>query len=228
MPSRAVARRSRRRPRRRFRRSRPRSAFSYGPIRSIFIDQRVIPDATFVKLAYYTTSNQDPTTISTRLLFSGNGAFDPEPLVSAQPVGFDQWAQLYTHYEVIRSSIDARLINQTDASPITWAVYPAFNSFPDTTYQDAAAQPYGKNALCGQVSSGSFSSRIRSSMSTSKLLGRPTWSNNYTAATTSNPPTQWQWIMEFQSIIAAPLLFNIQANITYYVRFYQRRTIEDA
>lgn len=210
-------------PRRKRRRSRRRGSFrptvSYQPT-------RVTADSTITKLVYGFSNIIQPGVITTRRRFRGNDVFLPNPAQSSQqPIGFDQWAGLYKRYEVLASSVKTRCINLDTAGPIQWCVYPAFDTI-DISFNSAIAQPYSKRGFCDTLGSGSTLSQINHYMTTAKLLGRPPLGDSYQALTATSPTKTWEWIFEFTNPEGSlPLEFELASNITYYVRFFERKAL---
>lgn len=111
-------RRSRRRPRRRRRRSRFRR--KRRRTGAVSIGRQVVPKLLYVTLPYVTDLYYNiGTTAPTRVgrVMSCNSAFDPDQTGTGhQPLGFDQWKELFSSYTVVRSHISAVYTATTEES----------------------------------------------------------------------------------------------------------------
>ncbi len=187
-----------------------------------------VSDSVIVSLKLNTIANETTAGNTSRLVLKGNDAFSPDPsFPSRQPIGFDQWTNMYKKYEVLSSSISTRIVNLSILGPINWSVYPTFDTGVDLVYGDGAAQKYAKIAYCDMLGSGKSDSRIFNKMGTYKLLGRISTSLNYAALVTTSPLVTWDWIYEFINPEGSALFFSFQTNITYVTRFFERKAFVD-
>ena len=80
----------------------------------------VVPDKHVVKLRYVQQFDLDASSlINNSRVFRANSIFDPDFTgVGHQPLGHDQWAVFYDHYNVVGSKITAKFISTSAASNI--------------------------------------------------------------------------------------------------------------
>jgi len=185
------------------------------------------PDTYLVKLVYNETIITAPASFVGQQHMSGNSAFDPNSTgVGGQPVGFDQYAGLYDHYEVLASKIQLLVLNNgTMNSQVT--ILPQHTS-TNPGFDDNAGSAYSKQINVGPLTGNSVG-KLSSYMSTKKLIGRNTSSLNYAAPVTTNPAARWYWYLNMRTSDAATFLnLTIQYKITYYVKFWRRLTMADA
>lgn len=220
-------RKTKRRRRRRGRRGRKRSRMGRPTI--IRMPGTITADAVMTKLVYPFSSKIQPGTVFTRRVFNGNSLHLPNPNVpSQQPIGFDQWALIYLRYEVIASKVQNKVINLDQTGPIQWVVYPAYDT-TNVSFNSACGQPYAKRQFSDLMGSGNSESSVTSYMSTHKLLGRAPVGDSYAATVTTSPAKKWEWIFEMINPEGTnPLVFEMQAVVTFYVRFFERKTLTDS
>lgn len=82
------------------------------------INRPVMPDTVMVKLRYHTNILLDPSVgLAANHFFRANGIYDPDETGSGhQPMGMDQWATFYNHFQVLGSRCTARFVSQADAA----------------------------------------------------------------------------------------------------------------
>lgn len=82
------------------------------------INRPVMPDTVMVKLRYHTNILLDPAAgLAANHFFRANGIYDPDYTgVGHQPMGMDQWAAFYQHFQVLGSRLTARFVSQSDAA----------------------------------------------------------------------------------------------------------------
>lgn len=80
----------------------------------------VVPDKHVVKMRYVHQFNLDPPTgVNGVQVFRANSIFDPDYSgIGHQPLGHDQWAVFYDHYNVLSSKINCKFVS-TGSLPLT-------------------------------------------------------------------------------------------------------------
>jgi len=233
MPFRSRRRMSRRRPRRS--RRRPRRSRRLGGQRNQRVSTTVVRplilgDSTIVRLRYGDSILKNTTATGDRLVLHGNGLFivDPEAGSARQPVGFDQYIELYARYEVLSCTIKSRFQNLSAISPFAITVYPTFDVAADVQFNDASAYPYAVTKYVGTSTSGAFQTTLNQTMATRKLFGRTTASINFTGTDATNPSQLWAFVYEMFSLDnVTDLTYRFQFHATFTVRFFNRNAIID-
>lgn len=205
----------RRQPRKRGRRRRRRGAMTYSKIRTIGL-----PDQTYVKLRYHTILNEGAIAEATHI-FSMNSLFDPDVTgIGSQPMGFDQWKNFYTHYQVLGSSIKVIALNAALSNAVV-CVRPANTSVP-VLINSAIELPYSRYRWMGNQN-GQNRTIIKNYMSVKKMEARNTNSINFTAPITASPSSQKFWHVSFASNDrVSAVAMDLDVLITYYVKFFRR------
>lgn len=209
------------RKRRRYRRA-PRMSYTIG--RGI---QQA--DTMFQKLRYSNAIVRTPGASTDSYKFAANSAYDPNVTGGAsQPSGFDQYALLYSHYQVMGSKIYIKFINDvTNTVQVMGVVYPS-SSVTTLSYIDAASQAYAKRFLLGLATGGRNQANIKAYMSVKKFIGRETASVNYAAAVGSNPSNLLYWqIRASDTAGATNIIYTMLVDITYYIKFWNRTNVQD-
>lgn len=180
----------------------------------------IFPDAISVVLPY-----------STRLRFSLtagtgqnytwrlNSLFQPDPLVSLQPQGFDQWTAFYNDYCVYASSIRLEFITDING-PIEVALGPDGDVTPPLTIGHAKMLPYYRTKVINGYSAPR--SAIGNKCAVKVLEGhRLGHDNQYVTFHTSNPTSvkYWQFMM-FSPFITGSL--DVRVTIWYKARLSSR------
>lgn len=184
----------------------------------------LMADTTYVKLKFFDAIDfSGSSTID--LQYRGNSAFDPAvSIITTQPVGFDKYKAMYSHYQVLGSSFAANLINLT-TNPARISLIPTFSTTA-INVDKAATNPYGKIAVLGSLN-GKGQLKISNYMRSKKMFGRSTDSVNYSAPVTANPSNQWFWHFHATDLTLNSLDINGNITIVYYVKFWQRLIITD-
>lgn len=188
----------------------------------------IVPDRHRVKLKYYTTAVVN-TAAPAYTDLSGNSVYDP--LASAggtQPVGYDQWAALYSTYVVLASAIKSVYISGS-------AVAAKLVLIPTTTDSLSIAQSvtelaqnnYAKTGYTGNTGGGHDLCRQKHYMSTSEIIGvspsRVIDDPNLSSATTTNPASRWYWCHAIQAMDGSSVVTGrVDYVVTYYVEFFNR------
>ncbi len=212
---------NRRKGRYRGRRMKKRNRMSYRINRSI-----INPDTQYVKLRLYHTENILGAVVD-GFVVNANSLFDPlSTLSSAQPDGFDQWAAMYSHYEVTGCAIKYEIINHQNAQ-VRFAIQPTLTNV-NPGISAIAGNPYGKTrTVSAQNAHGIMI--MKHFMRTKKLFGRTTASINFAAPITANPSKLWFWQIRMNSTNGTTTLdLQIIVTMTFYCKFFERSTLDDA
>ena len=191
---------------------------------------RLLADRTKVKLTYTLLFNAatDANGLYT-YLFSGNSPYDPDVTgVGFQPTGYDQWSAFYRFYYCSGSSIRIALMNLDSTKLLRWGVVPGTNqlSTGDLATMDPIEWPYCKYRDAGPLSSSKSYTRLKSYMSTKKIYGyRTATNNNFIASVTGNPTNIWYWNLFVNTPSLASSNITLSLTITYYVTFFGRQEI---
>lgn len=205
-------------PRRRVfkRRFRRRQRMSYGIQRTL-----INADTQYVKMRFAANIVRLPGGPSDQYIMSGNSIYDPDVSGGAlKPGGFEEWMALYTHYQVLASSITVMFTNLT-ALPFDFCIRPTMSSV-NIGIEAAIEQPYAKVGVCSAVTARGVT-RIKSFMRSKKLFGRTLDSLNYTGTVATNPAVPWYWyINNYASDGSSSLNYSLRMHVTYYVKLWQR------
>lgn len=189
-----------------------------------------LPDRLFVKLRYREQlSFAQAIGALSENVYRGNSIFDPDQSgAGGQPFLFDQWANFYSTYRVLASSIKAYSFNngQTYNNMVVIAPSPQATTFGTTGQELIEELPYSKRRVARMGSNDAGQSYITHYMTTSKILGKKKSvvqnEDNLASDTSTNPVDQWYWHLANwvpggtgQSLIQDVIL-------TYYVVFETR------
>jgi hypothetical protein len=151
-------------------------------------------------------------------VFRGNGPYDPDVTgTGSQPVGFDQLGLFFTSYYVVGSRIKIVLINET-VVPLQLSVVPAVSSTAVTTFDNSLLLNGVRYITVDGITKGGTSYKtLVSSQATLDIFGT-NFDTNYSSAFTTNPSTQWYWLINFQSSDQATTISaELQVSIFYDV-----------
>ncbi len=183
----------------------------------------LLPDQMYVKLRYVESISKSGLNWSHVLTL--NGLYDPNISGSGhQPMGFDQWISFYARYEVLGSSMNATVLNDTSVS-FRASLYPSTSSTP-LSAGDAREQPYALTRYVGHAAGGNGMVIFKKYMSMRKLEGRNTDSVNYTGNSAANPTDTNYWILNAAALdgVSMTTAF-LDINLVYYVKFYDRHSL---
>lgn len=194
------------------------------------------PDETMVKLKYTQIYNVSTGSNIDNVQYRGNGPFDPEVAVGGgQPPMYDTYTSMYYRYDCRGCRIKATLLPTTNtvaASSIVWGIIPTNDSSYSYTLGDIIEQPLSKWKTANALYGAGRNQTIVHYMSTQKMKGLRKGQLNddtYHADTSSTPISQWYWDVLVSSADEATVpICNIVVELTYYVRFYNRKVITDA
>lgn len=160
--------------------------------------------------------------------FRGNSVFDPDQSGTGnQPTGFDQYAALYDRYRVHGATFKVTAFNKSATIPAGCIIQPVSDtSFAPTSIREAAMQPSTKFVSIPPL--GADATEGKMYRSTKNVLQVSNIKDEYSisATVTGNPTIEWYWVIAIGSIDA---LANVDASIwfeiTYYVEFYNRKSL---
>lgn len=209
------------------------SRFRKNQSRTVRVQRSVAPisDVQILKLKYAITNVQLSTggTPNSKLM-RGNSVNDPEFSAGGhQPLGHDQWCAFYDKYLVMGSSIKVLIANTSNTDHIKVALLPKDESTVVSSWDTLAERPYAKIRY-GTPNNGSHSTpRLSGYMSTKKILGLKdlsTQDDEYAAACNTDPSRPWYWHIYFQALNnTTAIILNVNVEMTYYVKFFDRKPL---
>lgn len=159
--------------------------------------------------------------------YSMNSLFDPDVTgVGAQPLGYDQWSQFYTNYQVLGCKITIQGLSNSGSLRQCVVLYPSTNSSPITTIPTTHEQRYSKYKYIPSITSGQLA-YVSNYMSIKKIEGRVTSDLEYTGTMGNigfgaSPVKQFFWQIFAYQLDPALTQINIfvTAQITYYAKLF--------
>lgn len=190
----------------------------------------IVPDRLRTKLKYTSLFSVTSTSGAIQYqLMAGNGCFDPDITGSGhQPQGFDQYAALYQRYVCRGSAIKVSVNSNTAGSNYIFSVRPTSDVNDFSSNMSVEVE---KSYVKWKVGTQSNPARpIKMYRSTAKMEGVPNLktliSDDYSAPFTANPTALWYWIVSASNADQQTTTnFNYYVEVTYYVEFYDRKTI---
>jgi len=183
-------------------------------------------DRIFVKLQYAEIVLVSAA-LSPEYFYRGNSAFDPNLTgTGQQPLGYDQWSQMYDNYRVHGSAVVMRVANLGTSSTAI-SITPTNASTGGSTYVDTISNPFSKNRILGPTT-GMGIGILKNYMKTVKMVGEKIFNNdNYAASTAANPTTSWFWALAFFAMDGLTTVdLSVEVKINYYVEFFKRKQID--
>lgn len=165
-------------------------------------------------------------------LFRGNSVNDPDSTgVGHQPMGHDQWSNFYDRYLVTGCAIKVEFINVGTPNAFVAIMAKDTNSVV-TTVSVAGERANSKYKILTPDGS---SRRTKMSMyrTTRKMLGLnnkvTTDDDQYTAAVASDPTFQWYYHVVSGALDGSSTSgVEIYTTLTYYVTYYDRKTLSQS
>ena len=159
--------------------------------------------------------------------FRGNSVFDPDLTgAGAQPAYFDNFANIYTSYVVLSSSIEVEWLNVTTTNPVIVGLYPAYNTAIGSTALDCAAMRYAVSKTC-MGAGNAVKARLVQAMSTAQQFGireeAVVDDDLYSAIVTTNPAAAqtWYWTLFAQVEVGSTTLnLPFRVSLVYDVCFF--------
>lgn len=162
--------------------------------------------------------------------FRGNSLFDPRTAIGGQqPMYFDRFTGIYTHFMVWGSSITVRIINTENAqgggNPANiLVVYPSRQSTISSSIEQAIEQPRAKMRYFKDGTDHVYT--IKSSARTRQMMpcGKQTFDRALSHEGGSNPADMWYWVIQQNSADgAAECVTTVQVTLHYYFTAYERK-----
>ncbi|QBL97862.1 putative capsid protein [Wastewater CRESS DNA virus 2] len=184
------------------------------------------PDAIYVKLrwgTYFTVGG----VVATVFYFRGNGPWDPvQALGGSQPLGFDQYAILYKRYRCFGSKIAINVHNLSPTIPCQVSITPIDTA--SAVAIDLLTEPFVRWKIVPVLGAGG-ARNLKNYFSTRKMFATNiSQDDQYSSFTTGLPSIQWYWKMYFQSLnLTDYVTASGRVQITYYIKFYNRQTLND-
>jgi len=181
-----------------------------------------LPQGQYVVMKYSTNLNLvDAVTGLDFHVFRGNSIFDPDFTgVGHQPLGHDQWAQLYRQYQVNWATIDILFADQLVASattrPSLVGVYASTSSAGPTSTDTLPEFPISRHQYLGTIEAGP--QRLSLKCSTGDIVGDPMnkFDKNYTATFGASPVSEWFFTVVANSESLTNVNLDARITITYY------------
>lgn len=193
-----------------------------------------IPDTMFCKLRYSTALDINN---SFMVWYYGmNTPRKPDHNTSPdtqQPTYFDNYSGLYDKYICYGSSIQATFINTSSGQTGEFMICPSDTTSHASTAQDFRQSPKAHYRLVGVQGSGKNISKLYGKMTTKKILGLkyldPSDSQYY-GTSSVDPSTITYWLLATDTIKENATLMTgkVFINITYYIKFYDRKFVTDS
>nr|QXP07593.1 MAG: putative capsid protein [Arizlama virus] len=189
------------------------------------------PQTMFVKLRYVETITAAPAAPYDKHEFSGNSVYDPNHTGGGhQPLYYDQYSAIYSTYKVLASKIKVQMVNRSGSGSIQWIVYPSVGIDTVVNVSEALEQPMaqGSNFLgVGQIMGG-YGNMTKKYATTRRVCGASKAQisdESYSAAINTNPANRWYWNILAETVDAATnITYAATVTMTYYVKFYNRKT----
>ncbi len=238
MAYRRFRRRKRKRRRTRRRRRKPRLRRTSRRISSFRLrSPSLLPDNLYVKLKWTEVRNVADA-ITDKRSYELNGPAVPVAAspVPTQPMGWDQWSLFYERYECFGSQINCLVANRSGGTLTGTSIIPSNDGALTLDFNEIHTQPYATTRYTSGANGKPFT-RIKKYMSVKKLEARSTASENFTGLTavfdceTPTPGTlpdiRKFWVVSSASmnnLNTMDLFYDL--SITYYIRFFVRRSLD--
>lgn len=202
----------------------------YKPSASIVRGISGFPDVMMTKMKYVSFDTQSSGVGSIDVYtFRGNSVQDPDYTGGGhQPNSFDQYATIYNKYKVMGCKLTIDATNNTDTVGTVVGIQASNSpSFGYTGYPEPIEQQRCKSTiLTGKEGQGN---RIRLSKyySSKAILGKKNINDeDYGAEVTTNPTDEWYWHVFSQALNqSSSWQVSIMVQLTYYVKFYDRKNL---
>lgn len=190
----------------------------------------IIADSVMVKLPYcdqYTMTSTSGTVATQQ--FRQNGIFDPDVTYTGhQPRGFDEYATLYDRYVVYGVAVEVDVVGVTSGVPGVLSLRGSPNStLPSSDIYEAVENPRVKYiAISG--SEGQNRGKLSTYFSTKALAGVKDLGQerDYRSVVTTNPTEQNYINICWQALNgSSTTACNAIIKLTYYVKFFDRKTL---
>ncbi len=190
-----------------------------------------VPDQLWTTLRYVANPELTPAGLSVGNIFRVNSVYDPDQTgIGGQPRYYDQLSAMYNRYTVTSARVVCRASTQSGAA-CDLLITATNDSIPAVTdFGGAFEQPFRSNMLrMAPVTSGRTTGTISKTFSMAALRGLPTRQiladDNFSALTTTNPATQSYIGVLASSPSTSATNVNVWVEISYRVRFFDRKII---
>ncbi len=182
------------------------------------------PDQMYVKMKYSDVITVDTGAVAGQV-YSINSLFDPDTTgVGHQPLGYDQWSNLYGKYEVLGCAMKLSLISNGN-NRFGIILYPSNSATAVSDTATAKEQRYAIHRYAASTTA-SMDTHINTYMSVKKLEARNTSSINFRGTTGnigfgSSPTIQKYWhILVYALDGLGPVNCFIDVNLKYYCKLH--------
>ncbi len=189
------------------------------------------PESVFVKLKFSEVRQQQPMAVSEGFVYAGSAMLDPNQALSGgdQPIGYEEWFQFYSRYQVFGSKIHFTCANQNTVTGMYFVWFPSTNSTQAADYESALDIPYAKRLSIGALTSGRSVQEATTYISYKKIRGAFTQDITMEGIELADPTREFFWVCQALSHNQAALLnYSFEVRITYYVKFFERRTLQQS
>lgn len=190
----------------------------------------ICPDVMRVRLPYVRLGNFTGIGIVEEV-FRGNGMFDPEVAVGGnQPLGFDEWSNLYRRYRVLASKLTIRVSSGDSVDATMMFVVPLNSSGSIGNRQELLENEKAKKQILG-IQTSQNRGVLSYYMPSNKIRGvsESAVKNeiDYSALTTADPQLQWYWHAGIVDVSSSgdTISSDVYIEIEYYVEFFDRATL---
>lgn len=190
----------------------------------------VIPDVMYCKMRYNDQFSMSATVPNSAVYqFAINDIYDPNITGTGhQPRGHDQWANMYTHYEVQACAIRVRAVNMGDAA-ILLCVPQSYDSASANNHYNAGEIEEAKLIIMPEANgTGEQYGWLQHYIPCKKVGGHVTDDVVYQGALGSSSPSRrhkWTIVLGGLSITSGSASADIQVDLLYYVKLFDKKNI---
>ncbi len=187
----------------------------------------ILPDSAMIPFKYVQTATLVNVAGAGTIVMRMNSIFDPNQTGGGhQPAGHDQWANFYSHYEVLSSSIKA-VAFPPDVNPCRLIIGPT-QSLTPILGSILAENAYGKSTYVNNATLG-VTNILKNYISVRKFEGRNTASVNFTAAFGTNPTNSRFWQVSLESLTATSIAdIPLDIEVIYYTKMFGRISLSQS
>lgn len=190
---------------------------------AVLTSKGIMPQVLKMKFTYSETVTLTSTLgVQNSYIVRGNAPFDPnQSSTGQQPPGFDQMAAWYQWYSVYQSAIDVDYItSSSNPTYLTLGVNVAATA-NSLSYDTSFSIPNFKRAIMpSNQSGGKF--RMKNRITTKNANGNSVDDKDNHGTFSSNPGTQYYWIITVQPSDGTTQTYLITYAVTYYCVLFGR------
>lgn len=161
-------------------------------------------------------------------IYRGASIYDPDyDAVGHQPLGHDQWANLYQRYRVIGSKITVHYGNRSTAESVAYPLQIAVIATDSSTllsdFDTVCEQPIRKVAIAGSINGGNSVGTISLPyITTEQIKGDKgaKYDKDYAAVFGANPSIEWWYHIYVSAPVSASVTASVRVTIDYDVLLY--------